>query len=80
MQITEAGDMRFAQPWFLLLLLAVPLLAYWRARRSGRAAFTFSSLGVMGEVHAARRDWGKIILAALRWMTLALCIVALARP
>lgn len=72
--------MRFAQPWFLLLLLALPLLAWWRARRSGRAAFTFSSLGVVGEVHGARRDWGKIVLAALRWFSLVLFIVALARP
>jgi len=72
--------MKFAQPWFLLLLLGLPLLAYWRARRTGRAAFVFSSLGVLGEVHAVRRDWGKIVLTALRWLSLVLFIVALARP
>lgn len=72
--------MRFAHPWFLLLLVALPLLAWWRAKRSGRAAFVFSSLGVLGEVHAARRDWVKIVLAALRWLSLVVLIVALARP
>ncbi len=72
--------MRFAQPWFLLLLLLLPLLAYWRARRTGRAAFMFSSLGVLGEVQAVRRDVDSFMLALLRWLSLILFIVALARP
>jgi len=72
--------MRFAQPWFLLLLLLLPLLAWWRALRTGRAAFVFSSLGVLGEVQAIRTDIGGVVLSALRWLSLVLFIVALARP
>lgn len=72
--------MRFAQPWFLLLLLVLPLLAFWRAKRNGRAAFVFSSLGILGELKAHRRDVGSIVLTVLRWLGLMLFIVALARP
>lgn len=72
--------MRFAHPWFLLLLLVLPLLAWWRALRTGRAAFMFSSLGVLDEIQAVRRDVGSIVLAGLRWLSLVLFIVALARP
>lgn len=72
--------LRFAQPWFLLLLLVVPLFAWWRSRRTGRSAFMFSSLGVMGEIGVKRRDLGGIALLVMRWLGLILFIIALARP
>jgi len=34
----------FAHPWFLLLLLALPAVAWWRARRGKDAAFLYSSV------------------------------------
>src|SRR5438132_10145847 len=70
----------FARPWLLLLLLAIPLLAYLRGKRGPAAALTFSStstLRAIGKQSAARA--GKF-LRALIFVALAIFIVALARP
>ena len=47
----------FARPWLLLILLAIPLLAYLRGKRGPAAALTFSStsaLHSLGKTSAAR--------------------------
>ena len=70
----------FARPWLLLLLLAIPLLAYLRGKRGRSAALTFSSISTLraiGKQSAART--GKI-LRALIFATLAIFIIGLARP
>src|SRR5947207_96518 len=70
----------FAHPWLLLLLLAVPLLAYLRGKRGPAAALTFSStasLRAIGKLSAARA--GKI-LRSLLLAAIAVFVVALARP
>jgi Ca-activated chloride channel family protein len=70
----------FARPWLLLLLLAIPLLAYLRGKRGARAALIFSStsaLALIGKRSASRA--GKI-LRTLLLATLAVFVVALARP
>jgi Ca-activated chloride channel family protein len=70
----------FERPWLLLLLLAIPLLAYLRGKRGPAAAITFSStstLRAIGKGSAARV--GKL-LRALIFATLAIFVLALARP
>src|SRR6184192_2793579 len=70
----------FARPWLLLLLLAIPLLAWLRGKRGPAAALTYSStasLRAIGKDSAARV--GKI-LRALLLLSLAFFVVALARP
>ena len=70
----------FAQPWLLLLLLAIPLLAYWRGKAGPAAALTFSSttaLRSIGKSSAARA--GKF-LRSLFLLSLALLVIAMARP
>jgi Ca-activated chloride channel family protein len=70
----------FARPWLLLLLLAIPVLAWLRGKRGADAALSFSStaaLRVIGKQTAARA--GKI-LNALLLLALASFVVALARP
>ena len=70
----------FAQPWMLLLLLAIPLLAYWRGKSGPAAALTFSStatLRALGKSSAARA--GKFLRAMLL-LSLALLVIAMARP
>ena len=70
----------FARPWLLLLLLAIPMLAWLRGKSGPAAALTFSStasLQAIGKKSAARV--GKI-LRALLFLTLAFFVVALARP
>ena len=70
----------FARPWLLLLLLAIPLIAWLRGKRGLAAALTFSSttaLRAIGKQSQARA--GKI-LRTLLLATLAIFVVAFARP
>ena len=70
----------FAQPWWLLLLLAIPLLAYLRGRSGPAAALTFSStaaLRALGKSSAAR---ARKFLRAMLLVSLALLALAMARP
>jgi Ca-activated chloride channel family protein len=70
----------FARPWLLLLLLAIPLLAYLRGRIGPAAALTFSSTSALcslGRTSAARA--GRF-LRALFLLSLALFAIAIARP
>jgi Ca-activated chloride channel family protein len=70
----------FAHPWFLLLLLLLPVAAWWRGRQGKPAAFLYSSVQlVSGVANISRSNAGRV-LAALRWLTLAGIIVGLARP
>ena len=76
----ENSALTFAQPWFLLLLLAIPLLAWFRGKRGPAAALTFSSttsLRSLGKTSAARV--GRF-LRALFLVSLALLALAMARP
>jgi Ca-activated chloride channel family protein len=78
--LSKNSALTFAQPWFLLLLLAIPLLAWFRGRSGPAAALTFSStsaLRSLGKSSAARA--GKF-LRALLLIALALFAVAMARP
>ena len=70
----------FAHPWLLLLLLAIPLLAYFRGRSGPAAALTFSStsaLHSLGKTSAARA--GRF-LRALLLLGLTFLGMAMARP
>jgi Ca-activated chloride channel family protein len=70
----------FAHPWLLLLLLAIPLLAWLRGKRGPAAALTYSSttsLRAIGKQSAARA--GKS-LRTLLLASIAVFVVALARP
>jgi Ca-activated chloride channel family protein len=70
----------FARPWLLLLLLLVPLLAFLRGKRGPAAALTYSSTTTFREIgkHSAARA-GRF-LRTLTLASLAIFIVALARP
>ncbi len=70
----------FAQPWFLLLLAALPLVAWLRGRLGQPAAFLYSSATLVRQVSRASRSRAGQWLLAMRWLSLAVLIVALARP
>ena len=72
--------MSFAQPWFLLLLALLPVLAWWRGKRGQQAAFLYSSVQLVKTVANLKRSRAGQFLAAMRWLTLGLFIVGLARP
>jgi len=75
-----SGGFRFASPWWLLALLLVALLAWWRGRRGRPAALRFSAISLLGAAARAPRTQPGRWLAALRLAGLCLVILALARP
>jgi len=72
--------MTFAHPYFLLLLLLLPLLAWLKGKRGRSPAFLYSSLRLVEGLTRARRSRAGGFLLTLRWLILALFIVALAQP
>jgi Ca-activated chloride channel family protein len=72
--------MRFEQPYFLALLLLLPLLAWLRGRIRQQGAFVYSSVGLVKSIIGLNRTNIGAILLRMRWLALALFIIALARP
>ncbi|MCS1407130.1 MAG: hypothetical protein M2R45_00287 [Verrucomicrobia subdivision 3 bacterium] len=70
----------FVHPYMLILLLFLPILAWIRGRRSRGAAFLYSSVKIVEGIINLRRSQAGGISTKLRWLALALCIIALARP
>jgi Ca-activated chloride channel family protein len=74
---------RFASPWFLSLLLLLPVLVSWPllARRWARpAGLRYTSVNLAGKPTRSWRMALRPALNALRILALALVILALARP
>ena len=71
--------MTFAHPYLLFLLLLLPLLAWLNGRRGQPPAFLYSSVKLVEGLARARRSHAGNFLAALRWLALAIFIVALAQ-
>ncbi len=71
---------RFADPWWLLLLLALPLIAWLKGRAGGQSAFLYSTVAIVKGISGVTRSHSGAILRRLRWLALALLIIGLARP
>jgi Ca-activated chloride channel family protein len=72
--------MAFAHPYLLSLLLLLSLLAWLKGRRGQPPAFLYSSVKLVEGLTQTRRSHAGAFLTALRWLALALFIVALAQP
>ena len=72
--------MTFASPWWLLGLLAIPLLAWLRGKTGRESAFIYSSLTLVKGITELSRSRAGAFLVNLRWFALALLFVGLARP
>jgi Ca-activated chloride channel family protein len=70
----------FAHPWVLLLLPALPLIAWFRGKRGGAPSIIFSSITDLRIIGHLRRSKAGAILTSLLLLAEALLIVALARP
>jgi Ca-activated chloride channel family protein len=70
----------FANPWLLLPLLLIPLLAWLQGRRGGVPAVIFSSTAPLRTLGRSAESRSGDFLAGLIFVALALLIVALARP
>jgi Ca-activated chloride channel family protein len=72
--------MTFAHPFLLLLLLLLPVLAWLKGRRGAPPAFVYSSVQLVRTMQNISRSHLGGFLGSLRWLSLALFIVALAQP
>lgn len=75
-----SAGFRLASPLWLLALVLVALLVWWRGRRGPGAALVFSSTALLGRAVNAVRNQPGHWLAALRTLALTLVVLALARP
>lgn len=72
--------MRFESPWWLLGLLLLPLIAWLRRRWAREATFVYSSVGLVKGITSLSRSRAGTVLRGMRWISMALVFVALARP
>jgi Ca-activated chloride channel family protein len=72
--------MTFAHPYVLFLLLLLPVLAWLKGKVGQASAFVYSSVDLVRPISGLHRSRAGVILANLRWLALALFLVALAQP
>ncbi len=72
--------MTFAHPYLLLLLLLLPLAAWLKGKRGEPPAFVYSSIQLVRGILNVTRAKAGGFLSSLRWLALALFIIALAQP
>jgi Ca-activated chloride channel family protein len=72
--------MRFASPWALLVLIAVPLILLYLSRRKGHGSVRFSSLVNARRAGRSLRQRLAALPVLLRVLVLVLLAIALARP
>ncbi|MFZ0454438.1 MAG: VWA domain-containing protein [Ignavibacteriaceae bacterium] len=75
-------DVSFAYPWVLYLLIIVPLMIvwYWFKGKQRQPSITYSSLSIFRNIAFSWRERFRHIPILLRALSVALLIVALARP
>ena len=74
-------SLHFENPYFLVLLIPLPALAWWQLRRRRAAgALTVASLRLVSDLRPTWRVRHRWALPALRLLALALLVLALARP
>lgn len=76
----QLGTFRFAQPWWLLALLLLPLWMWLRGRIAPVAAVQYSSNRLLSLARHRTRSMRGAMMGAWRYLALALLILALARP
>ena len=69
--------MTFGHPYFLLLLLALPVLGWLKGKQGKPPAFVYSSVQLVRRILNVTRTRSGAFLAALHWLILALLIIAL---
>lgn len=72
--------LRFQSPGWFLLFLLLPVALWWRGRYAQRAALKYPAKVLLGTAARATRARPGAWLAALRLLTFAFIVFALARP
>ena len=71
---------QFQDPWFLLLLLAIPVFHFASKKKRGTKAIHFSSLKLFDGLNRSFRERFEFFIPLLRALSLALLIIGVARP
>lgn len=71
---------QFAYPWFLLLLLLLPVLAWWKGKHGPAVALRLPSIDDAVKVGARSRASAGRFLTTLGLLAFSLLVIALARP
>ena len=71
---------RFESPWFLCLLLLIPVFVTMELRSRKRSALRFSSVSLFGVMRRSNAVSYRRILLVLRSLALLFLVLALARP
>ena len=76
------GDITFAYPWILYLLILVPLMIlwYWKKGKANQPSITYSSLKIFNEFPPTWKERFRHLPIILRSLAVAFLIIALARP
>jgi len=76
------NNVTFAYPWILYFLILIPLMAlwYWFRGRKLQTSINYSSLNIFSGLKPTWRERLKYLPNILRMLTVALLIIALARP
>ena len=72
--------MTFGHPYFLLLLLLLPVLGWLKGKQGQPPAFVYSSVQLVRGMLNVTRTRSGAFLTAMRWLSVALLIIALAQP
>jgi len=71
---------RFEDPWLLVILIIIPLMILYQHKGLGRSRLRFSSLDNLKALKKSPSLFLRHILSVLRYLTIALFVIALARP
>ena len=80
MNLLKDFGITFVNPWLLLLLFLIPVLAYLRGNRGGVPAVIFSSINPLKTLGKSAESKAGDFLTGLIFLALALLVIALARP
>lgn len=70
----------FAMPWVLILLSGLPMLFWWRRRRTPASAVTFSSVVIASRLNPSMRSRVRYLPDVLRCFALGALLIAVSRP
>lgn len=78
--LPDFSSLSFLQPKFLWLLLLIPLLSWLKGKFGGTPGVLFSTTNTVAKIGGRRRSRAGDFLTGLLYLSLALLILALARP
>ena len=72
----------FGNPWYLVVLIMIPILYYWQSRvgKNHEGTFRISSIQLISDKMKRRGRRRHLILTILQYLTLCLVVMGLSRP